>query len=295
MPARDTQGGFSLLELIVVIVIIGIIAGLTTRFFGDTVSGYVTTSLYDQLARSGRLAVERVNRELRNAAPNSIRVSGNCIEFLPLVASASYQDQAVVYAATGTASAPTPVLGASAASDRWDVFDLGFAPVGGATYYMLVYPYGPGSGAGDPYQAQNPGPLVTFQAIDTGTALPAGVTRLQATTAHRFLRHSPARRLFLTGTPVSFCVVGNQLLRYAGYGLQATQPVPPPAANAQLLASEIQTVDPDVPFTASFGYQSPSLVRNGVVTLDFRFMRVDARGNANWVRLNHEVEVANVP
>ena len=278
-----------------VIVIIGIIAGLTTRFLGDTVSGYVTTSIYDQLARSGRLAVERVNRELRNAAPNTIRVSGNCIEFLPLVASASYQDQAVTYAATSTVSIPAPILNISAASDRWDVFDLSFTPVAGTNYYLLIYPYGPGSGAGDPYQGTNPGPLVGFQAIDTGTALPAGVTRVQAGASHRFLRHSPVRRLYIATQPVSFCVLGNQLLRYANYGLQAVQPVPPPAGSAQVLATEIQTTDPDIPFTAAFRYQSASLVRNSVVALDFRFMRNDARGNANWVRLYHEVEVANVP
>jgi MSHA biogenesis protein MshO len=288
------QNGFTLIELIVVIVLLGIIAAMTTRFFGDTVQGYIDTSLRDSLTRTGRLATERINRELRNAVPNSIRVNGGCIEYLPMLASATYQDQALTYLATGTNSSPLPVNGVSAPSNLMDVFNLNFAP-GAATYYIVVYPYGPDGSAGDPYRATNPGPLATFSGFDMATALPAGVSRIQTTAAHRFLRQSPIRRVFVTSDPVSFCLVGNRLVRYEGYGLQAAQSIPPPAANGQVLAEYIQSVDPEIPFVAPFSYTGSTLIRNAVVNLDFRFMRTDHLGNANWVRMYHEVQIRNVP
>ena len=292
-PAPQPARGFTLVEIIVVIVVLGIVAGITTRFFNTSVQTYAGTELRDTLSRTGRLAIERVHRELRNAVPNTVRVdaSGTCVEFLPLVASALYQDQDVTYG-TGTASAPAPVAPAAAA-DRFDVFDLAFTPSAGAAYYVLVYPYGPGSGAGDPYQATNPGPLADFQGFDTAPALPAGVRRMALAATHRFLRHSPRRRVFIAGGPVSFCVAGNRLLRHSGYGLTATQPVPPPGG--QVLAEDIQTTDPDIPLGAVFAYIGPTLTRNAVVTLDFRFMRPDHLGNAEWIRMSHEVQIRNVP
>ncbi len=292
MWRHSSQSGFTLIELIVVIVLLGVIAAMTTRFFGDTVQGYVDTSLRDSLTRTGRVAIERVNRELRNAVPNTIRVSGACIEYLPMLASASYQDQAITYVATGTNSAPLPVNGMSAPSNLLDVFNLNFTPAAGS--FVIVYPYGPGGNAGDPYRAQNPGPLASFASFNTATALPAGVRRIQTTAAHRFLRQSPQRRLFIAGSPVSFCISGTRLIRYSGYLMTAAQPSPP-AGGGQTLAEYIQNVDPIIPFVAPFTYTGSTLVRNAVVNLDFRFMRTDHLGNDNWVRLYHEVQIRNVP
>ena len=292
-PAPQPARGFTLVEIIVVIVVLGIVAGITTRFFNTSMQTYTGTELRDALSRTGRISIERVNRELRNAVPNTVRVdaSGTCVEFLPLVASALYQDQNVTYG-TGTASALAPVAPAAAA-DRFDVFDLAFTPSAGAAYYVLVYPYGPGSGAGDPWQAADPGPLAAFQGFDTAPALPAGVRRVVLAATHRFLRHSPRRRVFIAGGPVSFCVVGNRLLRYSGYALSAAQPVPPPGG--QVLAEDIQTADPEIPMGSVFAYSGPTLTRNATVVLDFRFMRPDHLGNAEWVRMSHEVQIRNVP
>ena len=37
-----------------------------------------------------RFAIERMVRELRNVVPNSVRVSGNCLEFMPLINAGRY-------------------------------------------------------------------------------------------------------------------------------------------------------------------------------------------------------------
>jgi len=279
----------TLIELIVVIVLIGVLSAGITQFLGTTVQGYVDTARRDQLASVGRLAVERITRELRHAMPNSVRVSNNCIEFLQIAASAMYQDRRVDYGG-GVMSQPAPIASAAPAA-AMDVFDLSFAPEAGVAYYVAIYPLQTnGAGANNPYSGANPG-VMTGYAGQSTAGLPAGVSRLSLTANHRYTRHSPQRRAFIV-RPVSFCVVGDRINRYQNYALstgQATPPIPPAGADLQLLAERVQLNDGGVavtPFTMSGQAQE----RNAIVTLDLRFMEKD-----EWIRLNHEVQLRNVP
>jgi len=84
---RHIQVGFTLVEMIMVIVISAILAVGVTRFMGQTVQSYADTGNRQQLATIGWIASERLSRELRTALPNSIRVNAiqSCIEFIPSV------------------------------------------------------------------------------------------------------------------------------------------------------------------------------------------------------------------
>lgn len=290
------EGGFTLLEMVVVIVLIGILAAGTLQFLTQSTRSYVDTTARDQLASVGRIAVERISRELRNALPNSVRTTpdGTCIEFIPIAASANYQDRSLNYPG-GTASQTLPVLGGRPAAASFDSLDLSFAPQAGRSYFLTVYPLGPGSGNGDPYAGSDPGVLFPYVG-QSSAGLPAGITRLSLDAAHRYARPSPYRRLFVTAAPVSFCVSGTALNRYTGYGVLASQPTPLDAgfaARAQRVADGVQLSDGGTtvhPFT----YQPGTLQRSAVVALDLRFMRV-VSGGAEWARLSQEVQIRNVP
>jgi prepilin-type N-terminal cleavage/methylation domain-containing protein len=65
------QIGFSLLELIVVIVVLGIVAGIGATIVRDGLLGYLRGREVTSADWQGRLALERIARELRNAAPTS--------------------------------------------------------------------------------------------------------------------------------------------------------------------------------------------------------------------------------
>ncbi|WP_028989661.1 prepilin-type N-terminal cleavage/methylation domain-containing protein [Thermithiobacillus tepidarius DSM 3134] len=288
-PRGNAQpAGFTLIEAIIAIVILGILAAGTSAFIVHGVEGYTDTARRDQLASMGRLAVERISRELRNALPNSVRVSGNCIEFMPLATGARYQANAGSYA-TGESMLPLPVSGFTAAASSFDAFDLSFTPGSGA-YYVIVYPVGPGVagvGNGDPYAGANPGARAAL-AGTTGAGRPANVTRVELSGTFQFARQSPAQRFFIAQDPVSFCVLGNgELRRYSGYGIQATQPSPP--AGGDLLAESVQLSDGGNPVTP-FRYTPGSLNRNGLAALDLRFMQ-----GGEWIRLRHEVQIRNTP
>ncbi len=287
------QNGFTLIELIIVIVLLGIIATVSSKFFSNTIIGYNDADLRIELSHIGRIAIEKVNRELRNAMPQSIRVNNNCLEFIPIVSSAHYQDQTLTYASPAVASKPLPVSGQSPASNQVDVFNLNFTAQAGVNYYLVVYPIGPGSGNGDPYGASNPGPLFNYVSQSFVNPPTNTISRLTMNGSYLFPRQSPQRRLYIVSQPVSYCITANLLERHSGYGFNALQ-ASPPVGTIQRIAQDIQLLDGVTPVTP-FVFTPGTLVRNAVVKLDFRIRQLDQLGNENWIRMNHEVQIRNVP
>ena len=63
--------GFTLIELIISIVILGIIGAFTFQFIADSLESYIAVSDGEDVARETRLALERMAREVR-AATNGV-------------------------------------------------------------------------------------------------------------------------------------------------------------------------------------------------------------------------------
>ncbi len=90
------QSGFTLIELVTVIVILGILSVGISSFLKFGAQIFVDATDRDKILSSARFAIERLNRELRGAVPNSARIlvnNGNhCIEFTPIAHSFVYID-----------------------------------------------------------------------------------------------------------------------------------------------------------------------------------------------------------
>lgn len=74
------QSGFTLVEMIVVIVITGIIAGIVAIFIKAPVQGYVDSARRAELTDIADIALRRMARDVRRAVPNSLR-SPNALTF----------------------------------------------------------------------------------------------------------------------------------------------------------------------------------------------------------------------
>jgi prepilin-type N-terminal cleavage/methylation domain-containing protein len=80
-PARtrvslERQPGFSLVELIVVIVVLGIVASMGAMVVRDGMLGWLRGREITSADWQGRLALERITRELRDiAAPNASNIA----------------------------------------------------------------------------------------------------------------------------------------------------------------------------------------------------------------------------
>ncbi|GAA3530606.1 prepilin-type N-terminal cleavage/methylation domain-containing protein [Zobellella aerophila] len=84
--------GFTLLELVIVLVLIGISAAFGTRFIADLAGSYVGTAQRAQALAGARFAMERIKRELSLAYSPSLYLSesNRCVSFVPVLAAGKY-------------------------------------------------------------------------------------------------------------------------------------------------------------------------------------------------------------
>ncbi len=96
-PGRE--GGFTLVELVMVILLLGVMATFSSQFIGIGTQIYGDASRREQLMSDARFALERLNRELRDAVPGSVRIEdeagkgadqGTCLRFWPIATASRY-------------------------------------------------------------------------------------------------------------------------------------------------------------------------------------------------------------
>lgn len=76
--------GFTLVELIVVLVLIGVLAGMLTMAVRPLIGSYVAVSGRAGLTDQADTALRRILADVRAAVPNSVRlIAPNCIEMIP--------------------------------------------------------------------------------------------------------------------------------------------------------------------------------------------------------------------
>lgn len=261
MKARSTQQGFTLVELVMVIVLLGIISVGSVGFISSSVQGYADMSRRDRLSSVVRTSVEQISRELRNALPNSVRVVGNCLEFVPIERAARYLSIPMATADTTVELQP-----GSLTSDM-------------AGYRVAAYP----SITTNIYTLTTASTLSSI--IDNGT------DTLTLTANHTFPAASPQRRLYVVSQPISYCLDGTHLYRYQNYGFTSAQPttatLPTIDSKRWLVASGVES-----PSGQLFLYLDAALQRNALVQVD---LQASDSASGEQVRLQHEIRVRNVP
>lgn len=96
MRRQQNISGFTLIEMILVIVLLGIISAVLAPVITSNVTAYHDTRTRSDLVARGRVALERLTREIHLAIPNSLRlVSGttNTIEFVTISTGGRYVDR----------------------------------------------------------------------------------------------------------------------------------------------------------------------------------------------------------
>ena len=89
---RTGQRGFTLVELILVIVIGGVMAATLTVFMRPALDSYLATRSRADLVAQADTALRRMVRDLRVAVPNSIRIpNSQCFELLPTASGGRYR------------------------------------------------------------------------------------------------------------------------------------------------------------------------------------------------------------
>ncbi len=274
------QKGFTLVELVMVIVILGAIGGTVAVFMKAPIDAYFDSARRAALTDVADTTVRRISRDLHRSLPNSIRNPTNaslqCLEFIPTKTGGRYRAEEsapginldfsiddttfnMLGSNTTFAGLPTPADQQIAVGDRIAVYNLGIA---GASAYE-VGRTGEVNGV--------------VSGAETAITLTAGI---------RFPLASPSKRFHVI--PANEQVVGyacpgdGKLWRYTlnlPYAAPATCPLP---ASRTELARNVAS--------CSFDYTGPDLLRNSLVRIALQLT-----DSGETVTLQHEVHVNNTP
>lgn len=285
--------GFTLVEMIIVIVITGIIGGMVAVFIRVPVQGYMDATARASLADTADTATRRITRDLRLALPNSVRVStdGHYLELLLTKSGGRYLSDAdgpglgdaLGFDASITRANPNnfTVVGAMPADAQ------GARQQIRAGDFIVVYNLGPGYAPADAYDCTAGCNRATVTGVNGNVITLASNPFLAQSPS----LESPSHRFQVVSTPVTYAcdVAKGRLTRHAGYVIQADQPdkvaTAPLAATATLLAQSVTA--------CSFSYDAIANVQRGLVSVALSLGV--ANSNTGTIRLVQQAQVVNTP
>ncbi len=257
----NKASGFSLIEMVIVIMIVGILAGLLPTLISGPMRAFVQVQQRADIVDITETALQRMTRELRLALPNSIRIdSANAIEFLRTIDGGRYRNQ--------TAG---NTLDFNATTDTFDFLAplnniAAIAFTGAATQPQCLdgtvdclVIFNTGQSNANAYDSENIAAIrdVSASQMEFSFTGSAGNTN--------FPNRSPRQRFYVVDTPVSFicdATTNMDIFRYDDYTISSTQPTEvsrPPLATGNMLVDRVSA--------CNFSYSAGTSQRAALVTL----------------------------
>ncbi|NML60847.1 type II secretion system protein [Massilia sp. RP-1-19] len=278
------QAGFTLIEAVMVIVIIGVLGAVVAVFIRMPVQGYHDSVARAELTDIADLSLRRMARELRLALPNSIVISdgGNAISFFMTKAGGRYLT-------------PDDDLAGQPVLDFVDPGKRTFTMIGHAPDanhaimkgdYVVVYNLG--IDPADAYVGGNRATVEKFTTVDAAKGLYQIELQANPFAQQNPPMPSPGSRFHVVGQPVSyFCTPGaggsGTMSRQWNYGIVKGKPtgafVP-----TNLLAQRVTG--------CKFDYSTDANSRGALVILT---LVLESPGDGGSIKLVHQVHVDNTP
>lgn len=290
-----TQRGFTLVELVMVIVILGIIGGMVAVFMRAPIDAYFSAGQRAALTDVADTAVRRMSRDLRKALPNSINVTSvgtdPCLVFIPTRNGGRYREQ-------NRASGDGKGLDFTKADGTFNM--LGRNADWTADQQMLandlVAVYNLGITGSDAYAGNN---VVRISSLAADTSAAPEETTINLVSDKLFPLESGSKRFHVIPTEenvVAYICTGGNLRRTATPGI-ITSPssVFTGAAPASYCGTGGPILATNVSSCAFVYNPNPVLTgdqtRNGLVQIKLSL----TSGNNETVNLYHQVQVNNTP
>lgn len=274
--------GFTLVELVLVIVLLGVTAGILAPFITGAMTAYRDNKERAELVTRGRLALERLAREVRHAVPNSLSVLKDAggapigIEFLRAAASGRYVAEGDNYGA-GFADPDCRLAAAKPLTDLYLLDPAGLVAVGN----ILII------GNTQPADLTGGGSTATITALPaecpgaTVASVPAGGKVVSFAAAEPFAYAFEGRRYFTADRAIEVLLSATDLVWHEGAGgLADYDGASSIAAGDPLLVQGVNALN----LVYDFGVDQSSAVLRIDLTL--------GEGGSS-VQLYHEVHVRN--
>jgi MSHA biogenesis protein MshO len=279
MMDRHPSAGFTLIEMIMVIVITGIIAGMVAMFIRTPIQGYVDSVRRAELTDQADVALRRIARDVRLALPNSLRevTPNQSFEFIMTKSGGRYRDPA-------DGSTGGDFLSYTSTADT--SFDaLGPLPAMNGGDRIVIYNLGTGFSPADAYAGGN---VATISGTAAITANPVQLI------SNPFAAQSPP----LPSPSARFQVVDQNdlVVRYVCDGQTLTRlsgctlATPSACAGAGALLAGSATTEPKA--TCVIDYQANATGRNGLLYVGLTLTDTPS-GEA--VTLFQQIHVDNSP
>ena len=283
------------MEAIIVVAIIGIIAGICGVFFTSAFNSYFSTVRRAEMVDMADIAIQRLAREVRLAVPNSLRVSNTAnytyLEFVPTKSGGRYRNNGdgsssgqflCSETSAGTTNPTFDVLGPSL---------LNYVPPIAALDYIVIdndanLPSGTDVyGLGSRVQIQTVG----TNSITTGTPFP-NANIICSYQNNRFQVVDQTVKAVTYQCPTQNASA-QPIMRYQGYGFNTSQPT----ATSSFSTGTSVTVAGSTKYAAycTISYNQNVQQRNGLLYVSVTI--TDTGGSGETITVFRQIHVDNVP
>ncbi len=279
-PTFYRAHGFTLIEAVLTMIVLGIMAATVMLFLSGPVTGYMQAKQRATLVATAHTALAQMVRDLRSALPNSIRTTQtagvDALELIPIIAGGRYRA-----GPGGSYTANTDILQFNQADAEFNIeghLAVPAYPFTNSSDRLVVYNVGvPGANA---YSNSN----VITPAGDAITITNLGSEdHVQLSRAFQFAYRSPGQRIYLVGQPVSWLCDPSTgtLRRYSGYSIGPNQPTN--GTLGSLAAAQVSA--------CQFQYDPGTASRSALMSLSLTL----TSKQGERVTLLEQVHIFNVP
>ena len=288
--------GFSLIELVIVIILTGILAGVLFMILRGPLQAYVQIERRVALIDIVETALHRMTREIRLALPYSVRADApggfEAVEFIRTLDGGRYRNRGVNrlkfnqasgtfdvfntlvnFASIDTAAAASSQDCIDSQADCLVVFNIG-QPKTSATATAIGFSANAYLGASNAYEGN-------IAAVTAAAANSISFDNSDLTWS--FGIQSPQQRFHIVDTPVSFVCNGSEIYRYSDYTIPESQQANP-GGSSNLLIDQVTSCE--------FDFDKPTLTRFGLLTINIEV--TDAQSGES-VTLLQQIHITNVP
>jgi MSHA biogenesis protein MshO len=281
---QANQRGFTLVELIMVIVIMGVVGGMVSVFMKGPIDAYISGGRRAALTDTADTTVRRIARDLHRALPNSLRpcpAGVNGVEFIPTKIGGRYRTEGA-----GALSFLGAVSSFNMLGDNANFAGAALPADQQIVANDLIVVYNLGITGANAYAGNNVatvGSLGTVAANETPINFTVPMQFPLASASNRFQVVPAAEQM------VSYVCSANTLYRTASSALTATASCLTTGAK---IATNVDCANTNTSTSFSIADSGNALNRNALVSM--RLTLQDSSATES-VTLQHEVHVDNTP